>query len=82
MRGKLLSLQEVMQRGCSEERPNQNLNNICISGTSDPYVKFKVGGRLLYKSKTLYRDLNPIWDETFTIPIEDAFVPVHIKVST
>ncbi|KAK6643695.1 hypothetical protein RUM43_005205 [Polyplax serrata] len=49
-------------------------------GTSDPYVKFKVGGRLLYKSKTLYRDLNPIWDETFTIPIEDAFVPVHIKV--
>ncbi|EEB15778.1 conserved hypothetical protein [Pediculus humanus corporis] len=48
-------------------------------GTSDPYVKFKVGGRLLYKSKTIYRDLNPYWDETFTIPIEDAFAPVHIK---
>ncbi|KAL0278275.1 UNVERIFIED_CONTAM: hypothetical protein PYX00_000132 [Menopon gallinae] len=49
-------------------------------GTSDPYVKFKVGSRLLYKSKTIYRDLNPVWDESFTIPIEDAFVPVHIKV--
>ncbi|XP_033608246.1 multiple C2 and transmembrane domain-containing protein isoform X2 [Cryptotermes secundus] len=49
-------------------------------GTSDPYVKFKVGGQLLYKSKTIYRDLNPIWDESFTLPIEDPFMPVHIKV--
>ncbi|KAJ9576044.1 hypothetical protein L9F63_007144, partial [Diploptera punctata] len=48
--------------------------------TSDPYVKFKVGGRLLYKSKTIYRELNPVWDETFTLPIEDPFMPVHIKV--
>nr|CAD7452289.1 unnamed protein product [Timema tahoe] len=50
------------------------------SGTSDPYVKFKVGGRLLYKSRTIYRDLNPVWEETFTIPVEDPFMPVHIKV--
>ncbi|XP_076054770.1 multiple C2 domain and transmembrane region protein isoform X2 [Oratosquilla oratoria] len=49
-------------------------------GTSDPYVKFKVGGKMLYKSKTIYKDLNPSWDETFTIPIEDPFEPVHIKV--
>lgn len=53
-----------------------------VSGTSDPYVKFKVNGRLLYKSKTIYRDLNPVWDESFTLPIEDPFCPVHIKVST
>ncbi|XP_021928654.1 multiple C2 and transmembrane domain-containing protein 1-like [Zootermopsis nevadensis] len=51
-----------------------------VSGTSDPYVKFKVGGRLLYKSKTIYRELNPIWDENFTLAIEDPFMPVHIKV--
>ncbi|XP_059487628.1 multiple C2 and transmembrane domain-containing protein isoform X3 [Neocloeon triangulifer] len=49
-------------------------------GTSDPYVKFKIGGRMLYKSKTIYRNLNPVWDEVFTLPIEDPFVPVHIKV--
>nr|CAD7199382.1 unnamed protein product [Timema douglasi] len=49
-------------------------------GTSDPYVKFKMGGRLLYKSRTIYRDLNPVWEETFTIPVEDPFMPVHIKV--
>ncbi|KFB36651.1 AGAP007646-PA-like protein [Anopheles sinensis] len=50
------------------------------SGTSDPYVKFKVGGRLLYKSKTVHKDLNPLWDETFVVPVEDPFQPIIIKV--
>ncbi|ETN67533.1 multiple C2 domain and transmembrane region protein [Anopheles darlingi] len=50
------------------------------SGTSDPYVKFKIGGRLLYKSKTVHKDLNPIWDETFVVPVEDPFQPIIIKV--
>uniref|UniRef100_A0A1B0DNA3 Uncharacterized protein n=2 Tax=Phlebotomus papatasi TaxID=29031 RepID=A0A1B0DNA3_PHLPP len=50
------------------------------NGTSDPYVKFKVGGRLLYKSRTVHRDLNPVWDETFVVPIEDPFQPINIKV--
>uniref|UniRef100_A0A182NHJ8 C2 domain-containing protein n=1 Tax=Anopheles dirus TaxID=7168 RepID=A0A182NHJ8_9DIPT len=49
------------------------------SGTSDPYVKFKVGGRLLYKSKTVHKDLNPLWDETFVVPVEDPFQPIVIK---
>lgn len=50
------------------------------NGTSDPYVKFKLGGRLLHKSKTVHRDLNPVWDETFVVPIEDPFHPINIKV--
>lgn len=50
------------------------------NGTSDPYVKFKLGGRLLYKSRTVHRDLNPVWQEQFTVPIEDPFQPIHIKV--
>ncbi|CAG9135040.1 unnamed protein product [Plutella xylostella] len=54
--------------------------NGLLSGTSDPYVKFKSGGRLLHKSKIIYRDLNPVWDESFTVPIEDPFQPVQIKV--
>lgn len=49
-------------------------------GTSDPYVKFKVSGKLVYKSKTVYKDLNPTWDESFTIGIEDPFEPVSVKV--
>ncbi|XP_026316222.1 multiple C2 and transmembrane domain-containing protein [Hyposmocoma kahamanoa] len=58
----------------------QNLIAMDKNGTSDPYVKFKTGGRLLYKSKIVYRDLNPVWDECFTVPIEDPFQPVQIKV--
>lgn len=67
------------------ENPTLLADLIClrwnVSGTSDPYVKFKLGGRMLYKSKTIYRNLNPVWDEVFTLPVEDPFVPVHIKVS-
>ncbi|XP_062710210.1 multiple C2 and transmembrane domain-containing protein isoform X2 [Aedes albopictus] len=57
-----------------------NLVAMDKSGTSDPYVKFKVGGRLLYKSKTVHKDLNPVWDETFVVPVEDPFQPINIKV--
>ncbi|EDS45772.1 conserved hypothetical protein [Culex quinquefasciatus] len=57
-----------------------NLVAMDKSGTSDPYVKFKVGGRLLYKSKTVHKELNPVWDETFIVPIEDPFQPINIKV--
>ncbi|KAI8423758.1 hypothetical protein MSG28_012782 [Choristoneura fumiferana] len=60
----------------------QNLVAMDKNGTSDPYVKFKVGGRLLHKSKIVYRDLNPVWDECFTVPIEDPFTPVQIKAAS
>jgi hypothetical protein len=53
---------------------------LCI-GTSDPYVKFKIGGKQLYKSKIVYKELNPYWDEYFTLPVEDAFEPVQVKVN-
>ena len=52
------------------------------NGLSDPYVKFFVRGlnKAAHKSKTVYKDLNPAWDERFVIPVEDPFVPVDIKV--
>lgn len=34
----------------------------------------------MYKSRTIYRDLNPVWDESFTIPVEDPFEPIILKV--
>lgn len=43
-------------------------------------MKFKLNGRLLHKSKTVHRDLNPIWDETFVVPIEDPFQIIYIKM--
>ncbi|KAG1658742.1 Multiple C2 and transmembrane domain-containing protein [Nymphon striatum] len=50
------------------------------SGTSDPYVKIKCGNRLLHKSKTISKTLDPWWDEIFTLPVEDVFEPLEFKV--
>lgn len=51
-----------------------------LLGLSDPYVKFKSCGRLIHKSKTVYKNLNPTWDETFTHLLDDALEPIQIKV--
>lgn len=49
-------------------------------GTSDPYVKFKLEGKSLYKSKVVYKNLNPTWNEFFSFPIRDLQQQLHIKV--
>ncbi|XP_072515956.1 multiple C2 and transmembrane domain-containing protein 2 isoform X2 [Salminus brasiliensis] len=49
-------------------------------GTSDPYVKFKLEGKTLYKSKVVYKNLNPTWNETFSYPIRDLQQKLDIKV--
>lgn len=56
------------------------MNLFVFLGLSDPYVKFKICGRLIHKSKTVYKNLNPTWDETFTYLLDDAFEPIQIKV--
>ncbi|XP_074521891.1 multiple C2 and transmembrane domain-containing protein 2-like isoform X2 [Halichoeres trimaculatus] len=49
-------------------------------GTSDPYVKFKLEGKSFYKSKVIYKDLNPKWNETFSLPVKDLSQKLYIKV--
>uniref|UniRef100_A0A3P9B8G9 Multiple C2 and transmembrane domain-containing protein 2 n=1 Tax=Maylandia zebra TaxID=106582 RepID=A0A3P9B8G9_9CICH len=49
-------------------------------GTSDPYVKFKLDGKTFYKSKVLYKNLNPVWNESFSLPIKDLNQKLYIKV--
>jgi Ca2+-dependent lipid-binding protein len=51
-----------------------------FSGTSDPYVKFKLDGKTLYKSKVVYKNLNPTWNETFSFPVRDLDQRLYIKV--
>uniref|UniRef100_A0A673A1Z3 Multiple C2 and transmembrane domain-containing protein 2-like n=1 Tax=Sphaeramia orbicularis TaxID=375764 RepID=A0A673A1Z3_9TELE len=54
---------------------------MCIfSGTSDPYVKFKLDGKTFYKSKVVYKNLNPTWNETFSLPVKDLNQKMYIKV--
>jgi len=35
---------------------------------------------MLYKTKTIYKNLNPQWNETFNLLIEDIFRPIHMEV--
>ncbi|XP_053287662.1 multiple C2 and transmembrane domain-containing protein 2 isoform X2 [Pleuronectes platessa] len=49
-------------------------------GTSDPYVKFKLDGKTFYKSKVVYKNLNPTWNETFSLPVKDLNQKLYIKV--
>uniref|UniRef100_UPI003AAE5970 multiple C2 and transmembrane domain-containing protein 2-like n=1 Tax=Centroberyx gerrardi TaxID=166262 RepID=UPI003AAE5970 len=50
------------------------------SGTSDPYVKFKLEGKQFYKSKVVYKNLNPRWNESFSHPLRDREHVVEVRV--
>ncbi|XP_040894047.1 multiple C2 and transmembrane domain-containing protein 2 isoform X2 [Toxotes jaculatrix] len=50
------------------------------SGTSDPYVKFKLEGKQFYKSKVIYKNLNPRWNESFSHPLRDREHIVEVRV--
>ncbi|KAJ0029182.1 hypothetical protein NQD34_004179, partial [Periophthalmus magnuspinnatus] len=50
------------------------------SGTSDPYVKFKLEGKQFYKSKVVYKNLNPRWNESFSHPLRDREHQVEVRV--
>ncbi|KAM3870613.1 multiple C2 and transmembrane domain-containing protein 2-like [Diretmus argenteus] len=50
------------------------------SGSSDPYVKFKLEGKQFYKSKTVYKNLNPRWNESFSHPLRDREHSVEVRV--
>lgn len=49
-------------------------------GTSDPYVKFKLDGKQFYKSKVVYKNLNPRWNESFSHPLRDKEQNVEVRV--
>ncbi|XP_071995798.1 multiple C2 and transmembrane domain-containing protein 1 isoform X3 [Engystomops pustulosus] len=49
-------------------------------GTSDPYVKFKIGGKEVFRSKTKHKNLNPVWEEKVSLLIENLKEPLYVKV--
>ncbi|KAF7250654.1 Multiple C2 and transmembrane domain-containing protein 1, partial [Varanus komodoensis] len=49
-------------------------------GTSDPYVKFKIGGKEIFRSKTIHKTLNPVWEERSSIIIENLREQLYVKV--
>ncbi|XP_041760480.1 multiple C2 and transmembrane domain-containing protein 1 isoform X2 [Coregonus clupeaformis] len=49
-------------------------------GTSDPYVKFKIGGKEVFRSKTINKNLNPVWDEKVSLLVDSLREPLYVKV--
>uniref|UniRef100_H2M384 Multiple C2 and transmembrane domain containing 1 n=1 Tax=Oryzias latipes TaxID=8090 RepID=H2M384_ORYLA len=48
--------------------------------TSDPYVKFKIAGKEVFRSKTIHKNLNPVWDERICLLVETLRDPLYVKV--
>ena len=53
---------------------NTNPNNSLIFPINNWYKQ------MVYKSKTIHKDLNPFWDEKFYITVEDLNLPLELKV--
>ena len=50
------------------------------TGLSDPYVKFIIDGKTHYKSKIIYKNLNPIWNENLQIPVQKLEQALLVQV--
>lgn len=51
-----------------------------FNGTSDPYVKVLYGSEEKYTTNTITKNLNPVWNERFTIFIDDLHTPVYFYI--
>ncbi|XP_051539773.1 multiple C2 and transmembrane domain-containing protein 1-like isoform X2 [Myxocyprinus asiaticus] len=58
-------------------------NNLAIrdrGGTSDPYVKFKIAGKEVFRSRIIPKNLSPVWDEQVCLIVDNLQEPLYIKV--
>ncbi|XP_061732117.1 multiple C2 and transmembrane domain-containing protein 1-like isoform X1 [Nerophis ophidion] len=49
-------------------------------GSSDPYVKLKIAGKEVFRSRTVHKNLNPVWEEKTTVLVDDLSEPLYVKV--
>ncbi|XP_077944736.1 multiple C2 and transmembrane domain-containing protein 1 isoform X8 [Gasterosteus aculeatus] len=49
-------------------------------GSSDPYVKFKLAGKEVFRSKTIHKNLNPVWEERTSLVLDCLSDPLYVKV--
>nr|CAD2207314.1 unnamed protein product [Meloidogyne enterolobii] len=53
---------------------------ILVVSSSDPYIKCQYGGKTIYKSEIIFRELNPKWNEKFSFLIQDPTEIITFKV--
>jgi len=50
------------------------------NGSSDPYAKFLMNGKTVHRSKTVHKELNPSWDESFMVSVPNLAANMEIKI--
>ena len=50
------------------------------NGTTDAFVKFSLGQKVVHKTKTILKDTNPVWDDSFLIVVPDLSSNLDIKI--
>uniref|UniRef100_A0A3B1JQJ1 Multiple C2 and transmembrane domain containing 1 n=1 Tax=Astyanax mexicanus TaxID=7994 RepID=A0A3B1JQJ1_ASTMX len=65
--------------GLVERDLNLNRGKLIIC-TSDPYVKFKISGKEVFRSKIIHKNLNPVWDEKVSLLVDNLREPLYVKV--
>jgi hypothetical protein len=55
-------------------KEGKNLAIRDVGGSSDPYAKFMLNGMNVYKSKIIMKNLNPQWNEEFTIKLSQSAI--------
>ncbi|KAJ3033983.1 hypothetical protein HDV00_005602 [Rhizophlyctis rosea] len=50
-----------------------NVEGVDQRGTSDPYCQILLNGNKVYKTKTIKKTVNPVWNEAFTSPVQNRF---------
>ncbi|XP_077442181.1 multiple C2 and transmembrane domain-containing protein 1-like isoform X2 [Vanacampus margaritifer] len=63
-----------------ELRRGRNLAVRDRRGSSDPYVKFKLAGRDVFRSRAVRENLDPVWNQKTTLVTQDLGEPLHVKV--
>jgi Ca2+-dependent lipid-binding protein len=51
-----------------------------FNGTSDPYVKVYYGNEEKYTTNTVFKNLNPIWNEKLSFFVNDLNIPIHFNL--
>jgi len=51
-----------------------------LNGTSDPYVKVYYGTEEKYITNTIYKNLNPLWNEKFSFFVYDLNNPIYFYI--
>lgn len=57
-----------------------NLRNLEHLGKIDPYTRIMVGKRLVTRTNWFHNELNPVWNETQYIPIENELQQLVVEV--